>query len=213
MSKVVGEKIRSIRLEYGDNKREFGERFNPKASGSNVSKWEKGKNIPNNKRLKEIAELGNITVDELLRTNVKSAGAKKALGERIKSIRFSRNETLEGFSNEINRVSNGVVKCGKSNVSRWERGENEPNYYTLLAISKIGNTTVDKLLGNTCQLCNGQMLTADFYEEKSDLFSRYVVTEDRKIITHVYAGEEYLGFSEIDISYCPECGRKLEVKQ
>ena len=95
-------------------------------------------------------------------------------------------------------------------VANWETGKNLPNNNRLLKIAKLGNVTVDELLGNTCQLCNGQMLTADFYEEKSELFTRYVVTEDRKIITHVYAGEEYLGFSEIDISYCPECGRKLE---
>lgn len=120
MSELVGDKIKSIRLGYGDNMREFGERFSPTASDSVVSRWEKGKSVPSPKRLKRIAELGNMTVDELL--------------------------------------------------------------------------------GNTCQLCNGQMLTADFYEEKSELFTRYVVTEDRKIITHVYMGEEYLGFSEIDIS-------------
>lgn len=64
--KVTGQRIKSIRLSLGKNKREFGELFNPMADNSNVSRWESGKSIPNNKRLKRIAELGELSVDELL---------------------------------------------------------------------------------------------------------------------------------------------------
>ena len=133
MSKVVGDKIKSIRLEYGETLEEFGKRFSPHASDSIVSRWEKGKSLPSPKRLRAIAELGSMTVDELLRDN--------------------------------------------------------------------------------CQLCNDQSFRADCYESNRELSASYFVADDRKIITVIYAGEEYLGFSEIDISYCPECGRKLEVKQ
>ncbi|MCQ9303093.1 helix-turn-helix domain-containing protein [Mammaliicoccus sciuri] len=60
----VGRTIRSIRLKNGMNLEEFGNMFG--VSKSNVSKWENGKQLPNKLRLKKIAKLGNITVDELL---------------------------------------------------------------------------------------------------------------------------------------------------
>lgn len=63
---AIGKRIRSIRLGEGKNTREFGEMFTPHASDSIVSRWESGKSIPNNERLKKIAELGNMSVDDLL---------------------------------------------------------------------------------------------------------------------------------------------------
>lgn len=71
---------------------------------------------------------------------------KKELGNRIKEIRVAEKDTLEAFANKINKYSDGVIKSGKSNVSRWEKGENIPNDITLKAISDIGRVTVDELL-------------------------------------------------------------------
>ncbi|EGQ3102779.1 TPA: helix-turn-helix transcriptional regulator [Staphylococcus pseudintermedius] len=62
--KKVGQRIKQIRKNVGLNLEEFGEIFS--VSKSNVSKWENGANLPNNKRLKTIAELGNISVETLL---------------------------------------------------------------------------------------------------------------------------------------------------
>lgn len=63
---AVGERIKQIRLEMGYTLEEFGELFNPIASKGVVSKWEKGRNLPNKKRLSDIAFQGQISVDELL---------------------------------------------------------------------------------------------------------------------------------------------------
>ena len=60
----LGQRIKSIRLSFGENMREFGERFD--ASDSLVSRWEKHGVVPTPERLKAIAELSNQTVDELL---------------------------------------------------------------------------------------------------------------------------------------------------
>lgn len=68
----VGQRIKAIRLSKGKNLREFGELISKGLSEQNivsdsiVSRWEKGVSIPNAKRLKKIAELGNITPNELL---------------------------------------------------------------------------------------------------------------------------------------------------
>ena len=60
----VGNNIKKIRKEKGLSMELFGELFN--ASKGNVSMWESGKVLPNNERLKAIADLADITVDELL---------------------------------------------------------------------------------------------------------------------------------------------------
>ena len=59
--KKVGERIRAIRTELGLTMKEFGEKFDPPASDSIVSRWERGISKPNNERLKAIAELGDIS--------------------------------------------------------------------------------------------------------------------------------------------------------
>lgn len=63
---AVGRRIKDIRVSRGETSAEFAEHFEPKASKGTVSKWENGHYLPNNKRIKRIAELGNITVEELL---------------------------------------------------------------------------------------------------------------------------------------------------
>lgn len=60
----VGNRIRSIRMNLGMTQEEFGNLFN--ATRSNVSKWERGSSLPNKTRLKAIADIGNMSVDELL---------------------------------------------------------------------------------------------------------------------------------------------------
>lgn len=64
----VGERIQSIRVSLGLTGEEFGkliDRDSP-ASQSLVSRWERGVNLPNKVRLKNIAVTGGITVEELL---------------------------------------------------------------------------------------------------------------------------------------------------
>lgn len=64
----VGNRIRLIRLNNSDNLREFGEKID-NAADSIVSRWEKGKSLPNSKRLKLISEIGDVSVDYLLYGN------------------------------------------------------------------------------------------------------------------------------------------------
>jgi transcriptional regulator with XRE-family HTH domain len=67
---ALGHRIRSIRLEKSMNLKEFGF-YIDNTSDSIVSRWEKGKSVPNAKRLKLIANAGGISVDELLYGNRK----------------------------------------------------------------------------------------------------------------------------------------------
>lgn len=64
-NKEVGVRIKTIRQKLGKTTKEFGALING-ASDSLVSRWERGVNFPNTKRLKMIAEVGGTTVDYLL---------------------------------------------------------------------------------------------------------------------------------------------------
>lgn len=60
----IGQRIKAIRLSLGMTTKDFGALLG--ATDSNVSSWEKGRTSPNPERLRNIAKLGKMTVDELL---------------------------------------------------------------------------------------------------------------------------------------------------
>lgn len=62
---VIGQNIKRVRLSLGLSMDKFGSLIDSKAKSGTVANWEIGRNSPNAKRLKRIAELGNITVEEL----------------------------------------------------------------------------------------------------------------------------------------------------
>jgi len=62
--KQVGERIKRIRKSRGETQTEFAKKIG--ATLPAVSNWETGRNIPNNERLKVIADIANISVADLL---------------------------------------------------------------------------------------------------------------------------------------------------
>ena len=60
----VGNRIRDIRLELGETMEEFGKRFD--TSKGTINNWENDRNKPNKPNLKTIADVGKISVEELL---------------------------------------------------------------------------------------------------------------------------------------------------
>ncbi len=145
--KAIGRKIQSIRLNLGMNTREFGEKiFN--SSDSLVSRWEKGKSVPRQDRLKLIAELGNISVDELVNTtdfqslyeqekdkNIKNDAT--IIGQRIKNIRRSKGMTMEEFGE--------LFSANKSLIYKWENGKSQPNRLRMKQIVEFAGITVEEL--------------------------------------------------------------------
>lgn len=66
---------------------------------------------------------------------------KKSVGQRINSIRLSKGMNLEEFGK--------LFSAGKSNVSKWEKGQTLPNADRLKLIAKIGDTSVEYILHGT----------------------------------------------------------------
>lgn len=61
---AVGARIREIRLARGETLEEFGKHL--EARKGVICNWEKGRNLPNKRHIKEIADMANISVQELL---------------------------------------------------------------------------------------------------------------------------------------------------
>ena len=90
----VGNKIRSIRMNLGMTQEEFGNLFN--ATRSNVSKWERGSSLPNKTRLKAIADIGDVSVDELLYSDTDFRKLQKIKEKIIKAYKLEDiNEVFE----------------------------------------------------------------------------------------------------------------------
>lgn len=75
--KAFGERVREIRMNNGLSQEKLGELFENKELKENkankgiVSAWERGESVPSPYRLKIIAELGDLTVEELLHGKTK----------------------------------------------------------------------------------------------------------------------------------------------
>ena len=62
--KIVAENITMLRMSLNLTQAQLGEKLN--YSDKSVSKWERGESIPDVFVLKEIADLGGVTVDYLI---------------------------------------------------------------------------------------------------------------------------------------------------
>lgn len=69
-NKELANRIKLIRLSKGLSQEQFGELFSPVAARSIVSRWESGNSVPNAERLKKIASLGGISVEELINGSI-----------------------------------------------------------------------------------------------------------------------------------------------
>ena len=100
-SEQIGKRICKVRLSLGKSMTEFGKMiddYNPngKTKSGTVSNWETGKNLPNKKRLKKIADLGNVTVDYLM-------GVDDTSKDMI-SIPISEYERLKEVESQLNSI-------------------------------------------------------------------------------------------------------------
>lgn len=107
--KAVGARIRAIRLDRGLTMVEFGELLS--APQGAVSNWERGENLPNKHRLKKIAAIANISVQELLH------GVK----------RYMYVITYSNYSGPIVRTDTYArvytsLEAAKRDVARYEQG-------------------------------------------------------------------------------------------
>lgn len=138
----VGYRINSIRNDLGLNQEEFGKRIS-NAHKSLVSKWEKGQSLPNNERLKIIAEIGGISVNYLL------YGMKDLLGNKMTPLEISFYEY-----EILNATMKKVIKENRLVL-----------LFDLIKLTK-GNDTLGCVVRSTCAFDDGK-LSVVYFEDCS----------------------------------------------
>lgn len=103
--KAVGQRIKLIRQSKGMTLEEFGKLL--EASKGNVSTWEKGVSLPSNKRIKKLASIGNMTVEELLYGNpiVKTSVDKEQYEKGMNFVDSKREIVLQ----ELKLLAPGAI--------------------------------------------------------------------------------------------------------
>ena len=90
---ALGARIKVVRQKRGETQTEFGKKFLPPVSKVAVSKWERGITKPTAQRLREIAKLGNVTVEFLINgDNTTAEEAQKLLNNVISRSRSTNEE-------------------------------------------------------------------------------------------------------------------------
>lgn len=126
----VGLRIKSVRQNKGMTLEEFGKLFN--ASKSIASRWEKGISLPNAERLKAIAKIGDMTVDELLH------------GSSEEIIQHTVAELTKGLEKDFidpTALKEGIIKY-----------VNEYGISDTVEISNVAETYVQSLPQNNVEL-------------------------------------------------------------
>lgn len=108
--KAVGARIRAIRENVGMTMVEFGEWL--ETTQSAVSNWERGENLPNKYRIKRIATIGKISVQDLL-NGVKRymyvITYSKYSGPIVRTDTYARvYKSLEAAKRDVARYEQGV---------------------------------------------------------------------------------------------------------
>lgn len=193
-NKAIGMRIKSIRLHLGLSTEKFAKQFHehPPSKGT-ISKWENGHYLPNNERLKKIAELGNTTVEYLLYGSIDEY-ANKLLSDFkvelendktiknavipfiIEELRMSLFPTFLGRSyNDVQSLETFFEKNKKSAIERWSDYEKIENNVLNLMSHTITSVIDD----------SKQHLYKDFYEnEDSKIQSADYITNFSKVKMH-----------------------------
>ena len=143
----MGEKIKKIRLDLGKSQFEFGQLFNPPAPKSAVSRWEHG-GSPNKKRLKRIAELGNVPVDFLTNGDLISAI------DNLYNFLYAEYENyIDYMTVESHDVRSYIVDNAENNTSSRMKYQSIAEFFSYINLLMIGNND----LKNLFNLCAGKV--------------------------------------------------------
>ncbi|MGY0400710.1 helix-turn-helix domain-containing protein [Carnobacterium jeotgali] len=183
-NKEVSNRIRNIRLNLGLTMEEFGNQLN--TSKGAVNNWEKEKSLPNKERLKKIAELGNMSVNELLYGSF-AIFTLNLVNEVKKEIMNERKIKLK-LTNGGKRISNDVISICEEKGLSYENISEIKNIIRQVILDEIseGNYTVDS-----------RFATSKKHIE--DYFRKYLASDKEHVINDNALKDSVNCFFEIDI--------------
>lgn len=127
----VGMRIREIRKKLGLSMDSFAAKIDDKAKSGTVSNWESGKNLPNNERLKRIAELGNVSMPFLLEGKKTIEDIKKIAMEELNNNPEKLGTIIQFFSEANNQITKNLIESAQDTfvgIDSTKNSEGE-NYY------------------------------------------------------------------------------------
>lgn len=150
-NKEVGFRVKNIRLQNGLTMEDFGKKLD--TSKGTVNNWEKGRNLPNKENLKSIAELGNISVNELLYGNIKQY-VYKVLNNEISNYDDLYNKILE-YLLRVEYKTNYTLSEPQKKSDDYKLKvdlflkENNNSITDFIKTYIVGNDDMDELYSNT----------------------------------------------------------------
>lgn len=139
--------IKKYRLQFGMKQIELCNILG--VSQGALSGWENGRYEPDIKSMNKMAEIFNITVDELLGRNIETVPPTNPHGilvyrgkvnmDNLKKIRLKSGYSQKDFAK--------LIHVPPNTYNQWENGTREPDYEMISRIADYFNVTVDYLLG------------------------------------------------------------------
>lgn len=135
---AVGKRIKNIRLEKGYSMKEFGIELGRLLDANRVkegiiSRWENGISLPNNERLKAIADFGDMTVDDLLHGNFNDLYIKPKIE---KALNYFSYETTKV---DKEKIINEAFKIYKENSAIYQFNHVPHGYIHLEEIASLAS--------------------------------------------------------------------------
>ena len=150
MDNIFYSKLKSLRqanhLTQEQLANELNLRYHLNESKATISQFENNKRIPDLDRLINIADYFHVSLDFLCCSANKAKDLEKVTNKSFFSHNLrklcEKNNLSQCELSKMLDVSNGAI-------SKWERGDRQPDYETLENIADTFNVTIDYLLGRS----------------------------------------------------------------
>lgn len=114
---AMGKRIATIRQHLGLTQQEFANKFSPPASKAAVSRWESGDRKPSNETLKQIAEMGKVSVSYILTGySLTFAETQTLLNKAIHGLYLTDDE-----QNKVKESQLDFIITGAKIANRWNQ--------------------------------------------------------------------------------------------
>lgn len=208
--KAVGDRIKQIRLEKGFTLQTFGVEISKNLNAEPVkegiiSRWENGISLPNNERLKAIAEMGNVSVDDLLHGS--SSGKDTLLNkldEKYQDLKHIQavldfTESEELFGSPLHGLVDELVQVTIDNIDTIKETNHSFYVYSgriYAAVNDVAQLT-NKDVSFPCEgleasvMKNDEVVTQTTLNNKQDLVQiiKIYYSEDTTIrLTNLFKG-------------------------
>jgi|GEM_PF-709002 len=147
----LGEKLHTLRDRRGLSLRQLASMLKVK-SGSHISEIESGNRRPSLRLLCKIANLFNVTTDQLMQDELEvdgglmvlPVGIMKRLGEKLRTLRKRQRLTQTQVAE--------MLEVDYTHVGKMERGERKPGLETLAKIAQLFKVSTDLLVLDDLEL-------------------------------------------------------------